>query len=195
LQSHSFILNIYIAPLQKNYSEALPTPAWLNKAVLRWEKNPGERVLLKMRSSEGRPFQVEGPTTEKARICLVQWIIGLNNSGTMGKQLFPFWIILYWSHSLNLGLIKLFSIWMISWSYSVFYLLVTFVFISWALWLFKFCMVFCVLLGFRSDYKFLTESSQLNPATSLDDSLLHCLPARFSCPTESEPLWLHWEMR
>src|SRR6218665_2431879 len=25
-----------------------------------------------MRSSEGRPFQVEGPTTEKARICLVE---------------------------------------------------------------------------------------------------------------------------
>src|SRR6218665_2162857 len=32
---HSFILNIYIAPLQKNYSEALPTPARSNKAVLR----------------------------------------------------------------------------------------------------------------------------------------------------------------
>jgi len=33
--SHSFILNIYIAPLQENYSEALPTPARSNKAVLR----------------------------------------------------------------------------------------------------------------------------------------------------------------
>src|SRR6218665_236272 len=32
---HSFILNIYIAPLQENYSEALSTPAWSNKAVLR----------------------------------------------------------------------------------------------------------------------------------------------------------------
>src|SRR6218665_1153301 len=32
---HSFILNIYIAPLQENYSEALPTPARTNKAVLR----------------------------------------------------------------------------------------------------------------------------------------------------------------
>src|SRR6218665_1707941 len=30
---HSFILNIYIAPLQENYSEALPTPARSNKAV------------------------------------------------------------------------------------------------------------------------------------------------------------------
>src|SRR6218665_581197 len=45
---HSFILNIYIAPLQENYSEALPTPARSNKAVLRCEKNAGEVVLLKM---------------------------------------------------------------------------------------------------------------------------------------------------
>ena len=74
---HSFILNIYIAPLQENYSEALPTPAWLNKAVLRLDKNAGEMVLLKMRSSEGRPFHVEGPTTEKARNCLVEiWAKG-----------------------------------------------------------------------------------------------------------------------
>jgi len=43
---HSFILNMYIAPLQENYSEALPTPARSNKAVLRWEKNAGEVVLL-----------------------------------------------------------------------------------------------------------------------------------------------------
>src|SRR6218665_652518 len=69
---HSFTLNIYIAPLQENYSEALPTPARSNKAVLKREKNAGEVVLLKMRSSEGRPFQVEGLTTEKARICLVE---------------------------------------------------------------------------------------------------------------------------
>ena len=31
---YSFILNIYIAPLQDNYSEALPTPARLKRAVL-----------------------------------------------------------------------------------------------------------------------------------------------------------------
>jgi len=31
---HSFILNIYIAPLQENYSEALPTPARLKRVVL-----------------------------------------------------------------------------------------------------------------------------------------------------------------
>jgi len=34
--------------------------------------NAGEGVLLKMRSSEGRPFQVEEPPTKKARICLVE---------------------------------------------------------------------------------------------------------------------------
>jgi len=35
---HSFILNIYIAPLQENYSEALPTPARIKSAGLRREK-------------------------------------------------------------------------------------------------------------------------------------------------------------
>ena len=47
---HTYILNIYIAPLQENYSEALPTPARSNKAVLRWEKNAGEVVLLDVAS-------------------------------------------------------------------------------------------------------------------------------------------------
>jgi len=28
-------MNIYIAPFQENYSEALPTPARLNRAVLK----------------------------------------------------------------------------------------------------------------------------------------------------------------
>ena len=32
---HSFILNFYIAPLQENYSEVLPTSARLKRAVLR----------------------------------------------------------------------------------------------------------------------------------------------------------------
>src|SRR6218665_1780313 len=34
IHSCSFILNIYIAPLQENYSEAIPTPARLKRAVL-----------------------------------------------------------------------------------------------------------------------------------------------------------------
>ena len=38
---HSFIHteHLYIEPLQENYSEALPTPARLKRAVLSWEKN------------------------------------------------------------------------------------------------------------------------------------------------------------
>jgi len=31
-------VNIYVAALQEMYSETLPTPAWLKRAVLRWEK-------------------------------------------------------------------------------------------------------------------------------------------------------------
>ena len=50
---HSFILNIYVAPLQENYSEALPTPARSNKAVLRWEKNAGEVVIILGESENG----------------------------------------------------------------------------------------------------------------------------------------------
>ena len=69
---HSFMSNICIAPFQENYSEALPTPARLKRAALRWEENVGDKVLKKRRSSEGRPFQVEGSTTENARFCLVE---------------------------------------------------------------------------------------------------------------------------
>src|SRR6218665_1636569 len=74
---HSFILNFYIEPLQEKYQEALPTPAWLERAVLRREKNAGERILLIIRSSERRSFQVMRPTTKIARICLVEvWAKG-----------------------------------------------------------------------------------------------------------------------
>ena len=69
---HSFILNIYIAPLQENYSEALPTPARLKRAVLVEKKNAGDKALGKIRSWEGSPFQIEGPTTENARRCLAE---------------------------------------------------------------------------------------------------------------------------
>jgi len=43
----AFISNIYIAPLQENYSEELPTPAPLKRAVLRWEKAQVTRLLGK----------------------------------------------------------------------------------------------------------------------------------------------------
>src|SRR6218665_1206833 len=63
---------IYIAPLHKNYSEALPTPVRLKRTVFKREKNERDKVLGKRQSSSGRPFQVEGPTTEKARFCLME---------------------------------------------------------------------------------------------------------------------------
>src|SRR6218665_1075363 len=42
---HSFITEIYIAPLQGYYSEALPTLARLRRRVLRLEQNVSERIL------------------------------------------------------------------------------------------------------------------------------------------------------
>jgi len=42
---HSFIIRIYIAPLLGYYSEALPTPARLKRAVLRVEQNAPEWTL------------------------------------------------------------------------------------------------------------------------------------------------------
>src|ERR1700733_2648123 len=62
----------YIAPLQRIYSEALPTPARRKRMVLRLERNTDGIDLWRRRSSRGNPFQVEGPRTEKARFCLVE---------------------------------------------------------------------------------------------------------------------------
>ena len=62
---HSFISNIYIAPLQ----EKLLRGSANSSAA---KKNERDEVLGKRRSSGGRPFQVEGPTTEKARFCLME---------------------------------------------------------------------------------------------------------------------------
>src|SRR6218665_389315 len=59
-------------PFKKDYSEALPTPVRLKRTVFKREKNERDKVLGKRRSSSGRPFQVEGPTTEKAQFCLVK---------------------------------------------------------------------------------------------------------------------------
>ena len=61
---HSFILNIYIAPLEESDSKVLTTPARLKRAVLRREKR---RWLA---SGKGTKFRREaaldrGPTTEK----------------------------------------------------------------------------------------------------------------------------------
>lgn len=42
------MLNVYVVPLQANYSEVFPTPAHFKRIVLRLEKNRGESVLLKI---------------------------------------------------------------------------------------------------------------------------------------------------
>lgn len=61
---HFFVSTIYIAPLWGNHSEALP----------KLERSLGEKIVWMLRfgksgeDQEGRPFQVEGPTTEKARL-------------------------------------------------------------------------------------------------------------------------------
>ena len=39
---------------------------------LRWERNTGGKALGKIQSSDRSPFQVQGPTRENARLCLVK---------------------------------------------------------------------------------------------------------------------------
>src|SRR5688572_28000707 len=69
---HSFIHSgIYIAPLQGNYSEALPTPTRPKRTVLSLVRKVSGRLPGCRRSSRGRPFQIIGPATEKARLCIV----------------------------------------------------------------------------------------------------------------------------
>src|ERR1700733_8687828 len=69
---HFHLMDIYIAPLQGIYSEALPTPAWRKRTVLRLERNTDGIDLGSRRSSRGNPFQVKGFRTEKARFCLTE---------------------------------------------------------------------------------------------------------------------------
>src|SRR3984885_2542491 len=66
------LMDIYIAPLQEIYSEALPTPAQRKRTVLRLERKTDEMDPRRRRSSRGSPFQFEGPRTEKAWFCLME---------------------------------------------------------------------------------------------------------------------------
>src|SRR6218665_1309261 len=61
------IEHLYSASSRKLLRSA-PNTSTVKQSSLKVRKNAGEVVLLKMRSSEGRPFQVEGPTTEKAKL-------------------------------------------------------------------------------------------------------------------------------
>src|SRR6218665_2209988 len=58
-------------PFKIAYSESLPAQPLPNITVLRAERKEMERSTGIWRSVTGRPFQVTGPATEKARPCLV----------------------------------------------------------------------------------------------------------------------------
>ena len=63
---------IYKAPLQEIYSEVPPAQPWRYRSVLSNLQNTLSLFLGRRRISKGRPFQVEGPTLENARRCLVE---------------------------------------------------------------------------------------------------------------------------
>src|ERR1700735_3175485 len=87
-----YLMDIYIAPLQGIYSEALPTLARRKRTVLRLERNTDGIDLGRRRSSRGSPFQVEGPRTEKARFCLMEvrangtWRRPCSEDGPLGMK-------------------------------------------------------------------------------------------------------------
>src|SRR6218665_1534589 len=63
---HSFIMEIYIAPLQGYYLEVLPTLAWLQRTVFMLKiecvrKKPGEQSLCQRKSTQrGQPLRMHG---------------------------------------------------------------------------------------------------------------------------------------
>src|SRR6218665_1749318 len=67
---HSFIPDIYIAPLQGTYSEALSVQLLPKINVLRSFQKEDTLFRGSKLSVRGSSFQVEGPITEKARRCL-----------------------------------------------------------------------------------------------------------------------------
>jgi len=67
---HSFILENYIAPIQETYSEALSVQLRSKINVLSSLQKEDTLFRGSKRSVRGRPFQVQVPTTEKARRCL-----------------------------------------------------------------------------------------------------------------------------
>src|SRR3984885_12334370 len=73
LGHRNYIINqsICIAPLQELYSEALPTLAWSKRKVLRCLEKEQNETEGRERIVDGRSFQTDGPTTEKALLCIV----------------------------------------------------------------------------------------------------------------------------
>ena len=64
--SYLSIYGIYIAPLQGNYSETLPAQARAKIKVLSSLFYKLDKSCGRERISDGRLFQAEGPTIEKA---------------------------------------------------------------------------------------------------------------------------------
>src|SRR6218665_2834527 len=70
---HSFIhiKHLYSASSSKLLRSA-PNTSTVKKNSIKVRKNAGERVLLKIRSSEGRTFHVDRPTMENVWISLME---------------------------------------------------------------------------------------------------------------------------
>src|SRR6218665_3769560 len=84
---HSFIHSrIYKAPLQEIYSEAPPAQPRRYRSVLSSLQNALSLFLGRIRISKGSLFQVEGPTMENARRCLVEVLARGTNSWPVAEE-------------------------------------------------------------------------------------------------------------
>jgi len=83
---HSFITEIYIAPPQSYYSEALPKLARLKRAVFRLEYKVSEGILGSNRCAKGSPFHTVGPATENSRA----WLVEVRAPPSKNQQSCPF---------------------------------------------------------------------------------------------------------
>src|SRR6218665_984953 len=85
--SHSFIHSrIYKAPLQEIYSESPPAQPRRYRSVLSNLQNALSLLLGRILISKGSPFQVEGPTMENARRCLVAVLARGTNSWPVAEE-------------------------------------------------------------------------------------------------------------
>src|SRR6218665_233504 len=84
---YSFIHSrIYKASLQEIYSEAPPAQPWRYRSVLSNLQNALSLFLGRRQISKGSPFQVEGPTMENARRCLVAGLAPGTNSWPVAEE-------------------------------------------------------------------------------------------------------------
>src|SRR6218665_1586999 len=84
---YSFIhTRIYKAPLKEIYSEAPPAQTRRYRSVLSNLQNALSLFLDRIRISKGSPFQVEGPTMENGRCCLVAVLARGTNSWPVAEE-------------------------------------------------------------------------------------------------------------